>query len=60
MSTVTATVAATSPLSLYFDGDASNKVPALSIATVTLAVGDRVRVETRPRGLVPVVQGKVG
>jgi len=54
-----AQVAATSPLSVYMDGDSVNKVPAESITTAVLAVGDRVRVEVRPGGLLPIVQGKV-
>lgn len=56
--TAPATVAATSPLSVYMDGDQTNKVPAVSLGA-TLTVGDRVRVEVRGHGLLPVVQGKV-
>lgn len=59
MSTVTATVAVASPLSLYFDGDATNKVPAQSLTSAALTAGDRVRVEVRPHGLQPIVQGKL-
>lgn len=56
--TVYATVAATSPkLTLYFDGDGTNAVPARAL--VTVAAGDRVRVEAQPHGLLPIVQGKV-
>ena len=56
--TVYATVAATSPkLTLYFDGDASNAVPARSL--VTVAAGNRVRVEVQPHGQLPIVQGVV-
>jgi hypothetical protein len=59
VSTVTATVAATSPLSIYMDGDETNKVPALKLGSYTPTVGDRVRVEARPGGLVPIVQEKL-
>ena len=55
--TVYATVAAASPLTLHFDGDTTNAVPARTL--VTVAVGDRVRVEVPGRGLLPIVQGKV-
>lgn len=56
--TVYATVAAISPkLTLNFDGDAVNAVPARAL--VTVAAGDRVRVEVQPHGLLPIVQGRV-
>lgn len=52
-----AQVATISPLTLYFDGDAVNPVPAYAL--VTVAVGNRVRVEVRGHGQLPIVQGKV-
>lgn len=55
--TVYATVAVASPLTLYFDGDTTNPVPARSL--VTVSAGNRVRVEVPGRGLLPIVQGKV-
>lgn len=55
-----ATVAATSPVTVYFDGDPVNAVPARVLSSYTPAVGDRVRVTVLGGGQRPVVQGKVG
>lgn len=55
-----ATVAATSPVTVYFDGDSANPVPVRVLSSYTPAVGDRVRVDVPGRGLLPVLQGKVG
>lgn len=54
-----ATVATVSPLTIVMDGDPGTQVPALNASTYTPAVGDRVRVEIRPRGLQPFVLAAV-
>jgi hypothetical protein len=57
--TVLATVHTTSPLTLYFDGDSTNAVPAIRNRNYTPAAGDRVWVEVRTP-LPPLIQAKAG
>jgi hypothetical protein len=56
---VLATVHTTSPLTLYFDGDTTNPVPAIRSRSYTPVTGDRVWVALRTP-LPPLIQAKAG
>lgn len=51
-----AVVTAVSPLFVAMEGDEAHPIPALPTAS-TATVGDRLRVEVRRGGLLPIVVG---
>lgn len=57
--TAYAKVSTVSPPTVLFDGDPVNAIPALCLSSYTPVVGDRVRVEVRRSGLLPIIQSKV-
>lgn len=57
--TAYATVSTASPLTVLFDADPINALPAEYLSTYVPTAGDRVRVEIRRSGLLPIVTGKV-
>lgn len=57
--TVVATVAATSPLTVTFRGDADNRAtPARNTSGLTLAAGNSVRVRVLSGGQLPEIVGR--